>query len=80
MLEEALCSLAGCSIKVSKANIESPLTELEYNCPTGPDVFWNPVKKHMQNIMTHTQQLGMAQEFHSEDIKLLLEAATKDFL
>ena len=30
--------------------------------------------------MTYTQQLGMAQEFHSEDIKLLLEAVTKHVL
>ena len=34
----------------------------------------------MQDIITYTQQLGMDQEFHPEDIKLLLEAATKHLL
>ena len=41
---------------------------------------WKSVKEDVQDIVTYTQQLGMAQEFHSEDIKLLLEAVTKHFL
>ena len=43
-------------------------------------MFWKSVKEDIQDIGTYTQQLGMAQEFHSEDIKLLLEAVTKYFL
>ena len=78
--EEALYSPVGYSIQVSKPNDESPLTEWEYDCPAALDVFWKSIKDDIQNIMTYTQQLGMAQEFHSEDIKLLLEAVTKHCL
>ena len=70
----------GYSIEVSKPNDESRLTECEYDCPAAVDVFWKSVKEDIQDIITYTQQLGMAQEFHIEDIKLLLEALTKHFL
>ena len=40
MFEEALHALVGYSIKVSKPNDESRLTEWEYGCPAAPDVFW----------------------------------------
>ena len=78
--EEALHSPVGYSIKLSKPNYESRLTEWEYDCPAALDVFWNSVKEDTQEIVTYTQQLGMAQDFHSKDIKLLLEAVTKHFL
>ena len=56
------------------------MTEWEYDCPAAPDVFWKTMKENIQDIVTYTQQLGMAQEFHSVDVKLLLEAVIKDFL
>ena len=80
IFEEALHALVGYSIKVSKPNVESRSTEWEYDCAVAPDVFWKSGKEAMQDIVTYTQQLGMAQEFHSEDIKLVLEAVTKYFL
>ena len=43
-------------------------------------MFWKSVKEDIQDIMTFTQQLSVAQQFHSEDIKLLLEVVTKYFL
>ena len=43
-------------------------------------MFWKSVKEDIEDIVIYTQQLGMAQEFHSEDIKLLLEAVTTHFL
>ena len=78
--EEDLHSLVGYSIKVLKPNDESWVTEWEYDCPTAPDEFWNLVKEDIQDIVTYTQQLGIAQDFHSEDIKFLLEAVIKYFL
>ena len=78
--EEALHALVGYSIKVSKPNVESRSTEWEYDCAVAPDVFWKSGKEAMQDIVTYTQQLGVAQEVHFEDIKLLLEAVTKHFL
>ena len=80
MFEEALHSPVEYSIKVSKPNDESRLTEWEYDCPAALDMFWKSVKEDIQDIVMYTEQLGMAQEFHSEDIKLLLEAVTKYFL
>ena len=77
--EEALYAPVGNSMKVSQPKDESRLTEWEYDCPAVPDVFWKSVKEDMQDIVTYTQQLRMAQEFHSEDIKLCLEAVTKHF-
>ena len=71
---------SGYSIKISHANDESRFTEWAYDCPAAPEVFWKSIKEDIQDIVTYTQQLYMAQEFHSEDIKLLLEAVTKHFL
>ena len=34
----------------------------------------------MQDIITYMQQLGVAQEFYSKDIKLLLTGVTEHFL
>ena len=70
----------GYAIPVSKPNDKSRLTEWEQDCPVAPDVFWKSVKEDIQDIVTYVQQLGMAQEFHTENIKLLLEAVTKHFL
>ena len=67
------------SIKLSKPNDEFRLTDWEYDCPAAPVVFWKSVKQDIQDIVTYTQQLGMAQEFHYEDIQLLLEVAIKYF-
>ena len=78
--EQALHAPVGYSIEVSKPNDKSRLTEWEYDCPAAPDVFWNSIKEDIQDIVPYTQQLGMAEEFHPEDIKLLLEAVTKHFL
>ena len=78
--EEALHSLVGNSIKVLKDKDKSELKEWEYDCLAAPNVFWKSVKEDIQDIVTYTQQLGMAQEFYSEDIKLLLKAITKHFL
>ena len=78
--EQALHLPVGYSIKVSKANDESRLTEWEFDCPTVLEVFWESVKEDILDIVTFMQQLGMAEEFHSEDIKLLSKAVTKDFL
>ena len=78
--EEVLHTPVGRSIQLSKPNDESRLTEWEYVCPAAPNVFRKSVKDNIQDIVTYTQQLSMAQEFHSEDIKLLLEAVTKHFL
>ena len=80
MFEEALYSLVGDSIKVSTPNDEFQLSEWEYDCPAAPAVFWKYVKEVIQDIVTYTPQLGMAQEFHSKNIKLLLAAVTKHFL
>ena len=77
--EEALHIPVSYSIKVSQSNDEFRLTEWEYECAAALDVFWKSVKQDIQVIVTYRQQLGMAQEFHSEDIKLLLEAVTKHF-
>ena len=78
--EETLHSPVVYSIKVSKPNDQSRLTEWECDCHAAPDVFWKSVKEDIQDIVTYTQQLSMAQDFHSEDIKLLLEGVTKYFL
>ena len=42
-------------------------------------MLWKSVKEDIQDIVTYMQQFGMAQEFHSEYIKLLLEGVTKHF-
>ena len=63
-------------LRFQKPNDESGLTEWEYDCPSAPDVFWKSVKEDIQDIVTYIQQLGMAQECHFDDIKLLLEAVT----
>ena len=78
--EKALHAPVGYLIKVSKPNAESHSTEWEYDCPVAPDVFWKSVKEDIQDIVTYTQQLGMSQEFHVDDIKLRLEAVTKHFI
>ena len=80
MFEEVLHSLVEYSINVSKPNKESQLTEWEYDCLAALDVFWKLVKEDIQDIITYTQQLGMAQEFNSAHIKLLFEPTTKHFL
>ena len=77
--EEVLYALVDYSLEVSKPNNEFRLTEWEYTCPVAPDVFWKLVKQHIQDNVTYTQQLGMAQEFHCEYIKLLLEVVIKYF-
>ena len=38
------------------------------------------VEEDIQDIITYAQQLDMAQEFHYEDIKLLLYTVIKPFL
>ena len=43
-------------------------------------MFRKSVKEYIQDIVTYTQQLGMAQEFHLESIMLPLEGVTKHFL
>ena len=43
-------------------------------------MFWKSVTEDMQNVVTCTEQLGMAQEFQCEDVKLLLAVVTKHFL
>ena len=78
--EEALHSLVGYVINVSKPNDKSRLTEWKYDYPAALDVFWKSVKEEIQDIVPYTQHLGMAQEFHSADIRLLLEAVIKHFL
>ena len=78
--EEALHSPVGCAIKISKPNDELRVTEWEYDCLAVLDLFWKSVKKDIQDMVTYTQQLRMAQEFHSEDIKLILEEVIKHFL
>ena len=60
-----------------KSNDECHSTEWKYHCPAVLDVFGKLVKHDIQHIATYKQQLSMAQEFYSEDIKLLLEAVTK---
>ena len=79
-MEAALHSPLGHCIQVSKPNDECPLTQWEYNCPATPDLFWKSVKENIQDIVTYSQQLGMAQDFYYVDIKWLLEAVTKHFL
>ena len=78
--EEVLHSPVGYAIQVAKPNEESLLTKWKYDCPAASDVFVKSVKEDIQDIVTYTQQLGMAQEFHSQDVKLLLEALIKHFL
>ena len=77
--EEVLYSLAHNSIQITKPNDKFWLTEWQYDCPAAPHVFWKSVKQDIKDIMTYMQQLGMAQEFHSQNVKLLLEAVTKHF-
>ena len=43
-------------------------------------MLWKSVTKDIQDMMTCAQQLGMAQEFYFENIKLLLEVVIKHFL
>ena len=78
--EEALDLLVIYSIKISKARDESRLTEWEDDCPTAPDVSWKSVKDDIQDIVMYTLQWGIAQEFHSEHIKLLPEVRRNHFL
>jgi hypothetical protein len=78
--EEVLHTPINYSIEVLKPNEESRLTEWKFDCPPAPELFWKSVKDNLENIVLYTQQLGMAQEYHPEDIKLLLEAVTKHFL
>ena len=79
-LEEELYSPMVYSIKVSKPYDKSRLTTWEYDCPAAPHVFWKSVKANILDIVTYMQQLVMAQDLHSDDIKLILEAVTKHFL
>ena len=69
--EEALDLAIAYAIKVPKPNDESLSTEWEYVCPAARNVSWKSVKEYIENIVTFIQQLSMAQELHSEDIKLL---------
>ena len=78
--EKALHSIVRYSIKVSKPNDESQLTEWKYDSPAALNVFWKSVKENIQDIIKYTQQCGTALEFHYKDIKLLLEAVIKHFL
>ena len=79
MFEEALYSPVGYSIKLSKPNDKSRLTEWEYDCAAAPDVFLKSIKENIPDIITYTQQLGMAHKCHSKYLKLLLEVVTKYF-
>ena len=45
--EQVLHILVEYSIKVSKPNDESRLTELVYDCPVALDVFWKSVKEYI---------------------------------
>ena len=78
--EEKLYSPVGYSIEVTKPSDDSWLTEREYDYPAALDVFCKSVNEDISVIMTYTQQLSMTQEFHSMDIKLLLEPVTKHLL
>ena len=60
MFEEALHIPVGYSIKISKPKDEFRLSEWEYDYAAAPDVFWKSVREDIQDIMTYTQQLGMA--------------------
>ena len=79
-LEAALYALVCYATKVFKPNDKSELREQEYDCLAVPNILWKLVKKDIQDIITCTQQLDMAQKFHAKDIKLLLKTATKHFL
>ena len=80
MFEEELPLSVGYSIQVAEPNDKSRLTEWEYDYTASLDAFWTSVEEDIQDILTYTQQLSMAQEFHSVDIKLLLETVTKHLL
>ena len=80
MFEKVLNSPMGYSIKVSKPNEESRLTEWGYHCPVAPYAFWKSVKEYIQDIMPYRQQVAMSHEYYIEYIKLLWEAVTKHFL
>ena len=66
--EEALHVQVAYSTNVSTGNDKSWLTEWDCDCPAAPDVLQKSVKAEMQDIVTDTQQLGMAQKFCSEDV------------
>ena len=67
-------------MKVPKPNNKFQLTEWKQDCPAVPNVLQKLVKEDIEDIMRYIQQLSIAQEFYSENIKLLLEAVTKHVL
>ena len=56
------------------------MPEWENDCPVALDVSWKSVNEHIQDIVTYMPQLRLAPQFHSKDIKFLLEAVIKHFL
>lgn len=78
--EGVLYLLVGYSIKVFKLGDMSQVTEWKHRCPTVLDVFLTLVNVDILLVETDTQQLGIAQELYSVDIKVLLDVVKKHFL
>jgi len=54
--------------------------EYQWYTPPAPQSFWKKESQRIDEILAYTQRLGLAQEYHDEDIKLLLEAVGKHYL
>jgi hypothetical protein len=68
------------TIDVDKPEPESPYVEWIFESPPMTDANWKRVAHPIENILAYTQQLGYIHCYHPQDIKLLLEAASKHYL
>ena len=47
---------------------DSRLTEYQWITPPAPQSFWMQESQRIDEILAYTQRLGLAQEYHDEDI------------
>ena len=61
--EQVLHATVRYGIQVFRPNNKSRFTEWEYDCTAVPDLYCKSVKENILDIVTYTQQLGIAEEF-----------------
>ena len=79
-LEQALQEKRIFDIEVRKAGPTSLMTEWKYRSPPMSGDDWKKIKTELLEMLGYVQTMGMVQEYNLEDIKLLMEAATKHLL
>jgi len=78
--EQAVTDPVRWEFTTTRPGPDSRLTEYQWITPPAPQSFWMQESKRIDEILAYTHGLGLAQQYHDKDIKLLLEAVGKHYL